>query len=133
MDSVICTTSFNSSDQLVLRVDDGDNVFNLSSLKAFEHRLVSNCFAVKFVRSGTERYVINDAQFTVHSGSYLLLNGQKEGRVSIEDGRFVKGMCLNISNDLVAEIVASHQAPDAPVPDPELAAFFYTGKFLENK
>src|SRR5690606_12715685 len=47
--------------------------------------------------------------------------------------KYVKGMCLNISNNLVADIVATLQAPDTPVSDPALSDFFYTDRFLENK
>jgi AraC-like DNA-binding protein len=126
-------TTFRDRDQLLVQVDDKGNAFNLSSLKEFEHPVISNCFAIKFVRDGIERYQIHDHSFTVHSGSYLLLNGQKEGRISIDSNQYVKGMCMNISNELITDVAATLQAPDTPVSDPELASFFYTRNFLENQ
>lgn len=125
--------SFYDNDQLIVRVGCDGNIFNLSSLKEFEHQMTSRCFAIKFVCDGTERYTIHNKSYKVTSGSYLLLNGEKEGRVLIDSDRYVKGMCLNVSNELIAGIVSSHCAPDTAVPDPELAAFFYTDRFLENQ
>ncbi|WP_343633151.1 AraC family transcriptional regulator [Fluviicola sp.] len=119
--------------QMIVRVGNTGNVFNLSSLTDFEHSMVSHCFAIKFVRDGIERYTINNHSYTVNSGSYLLMNGQKEGKVVIDSNRPVKGMCLNISNDLITEVVSTLQVPDTAVSDPDLAKFFYTEDFLENQ
>ncbi len=118
---------------MIVRVGNTGNVFNLSSLTDFEHSMVSHCFAIKFVRDGIERYTINNHSYTVNSGSYLLMNGQKEGKVVIDSNRPVKGMCLNISNDLITEVVSTLQVPDTAVSDPDLAKFFYTEDFLENQ
>lgn len=118
---------------MIVRVGDAGNVFNLSALKQFEHAMTSNCFAIKFVRNGIERYTINNQSYTVNSGSYLLMNGEKEGKVTIDSESYVKGMCLNISNELIAEVVATNQAPDTAITDPKLSAFFYTDQFLENQ
>lgn len=118
---------------MMVRVGDTGNVFNLSSLKDFERSMTSHCFAIKFVRDGIERYTINNHSYTVNSGSYLLMNGHKEGRVIIDSEKEVKGMCLNISNDLIAEVVSTLRAPDTAVSDPELSNFFYTREFLENQ
>lgn len=93
----------------------------------------SRCFAIKFVCDGTERYTISNKSYKVTSGSYLLLNGEKEGRVLIDSNQYVRGMCLNVSNELIAEIVSTIRTPDTAVSDPELAAFFYTDRFLENQ
>ena len=125
--------SLYTNGQMIVRVGSTGNVFNLSSLKEFEHSMTSNCFAVKFVRNGIERYTINKQSYTVNSGSYLLMNGGKEGKVIIDSEDFVKGMCLNVSNELIAEVVATSQAPDAPFADPGLSDFFYTEQFLENQ
>lgn len=119
--------------QMIVRVGDAGNVFNLSALKQFEHSMVSNCFAIKFVREGIERYTVNNKPFTVPSGSYLLMNGQKEGKVLIDSENYVKGMCLNVSNELIAEVVAAKVAPDTAVADQNLSNFFYTQQFLENQ
>jgi AraC family transcriptional regulator len=119
--------------QMMVRVGDTGNVFNLSSLKDFERSMTSHCFAIKFVRDGIERYTINNHSYTVNSGSYLLMNGYKEGRVIIDSEKDVKGMCLNISNELIADVISTIQAPDTPVSDPELSNFFHSQEFLENQ
>lgn len=125
--------SFYDNDQLLVRVGDEGNVFNLSSLKQFEHQLKSRCFAIKFVCDGTERYTIGNRPYKVTAGSYLLLNGEKEGSVLIDSKESVRGMCINVSNKLITGIVSTLRAPDTAVSDPELASFFYTDRFLENQ
>lgn len=126
--------SLYSNGQMIVRVDHTGNVFNLSALKDFEHATrISNCFAIKFVRDGIERYTINGKSYTITSGSYLLMNGEKEGTVVIDSDTYVKGMCLNISNELIAEVIATHREPDTPFSDPGLSNFFYTEYFLENQ
>lgn len=118
---------------MIVRVGCDGNVFNLSSLKEFEHSLKSSCFAIKFVCDGTERYTIHNKSYTINSGSYLLMNGEKEGRVVIDSNKYVKGMCLNVSNELIADVIATLQVPDTPISDLTLSDFFYTKHFLENQ
>lgn len=111
----------------------GNNVFNVSSLHEFYHPIGTMDFAIKYVMEGTERYVINKQPYDVVSGSYLLLNGAKEGHVEIDSKKDVKGICIYISPVLITEIVASLQRPDTAYADPMLASFFYTDHFLENQ
>ncbi|MFT3908533.1 MAG: AraC family transcriptional regulator [Ferruginibacter sp.] len=111
----------------------GGNVFNVSSLHEFYHPVGTMDFAIKYVIEGTERYVINNQAYDVNSGSYLLLNGAKEGHVEIGSKKDVKGICIYITPSLITEIVASLQRPDTAYADPMLASFFYTDHFLENQ
>jgi len=110
-----------------------ENIFNLSSLKEFERPIASYGFAIKFVCEGLERYTINKKTFNVSPGNYILLNGEKDGNVVVDSQKTVKGMCLNISNDMIRDVVATLQAPDTPISDLTLAEFFYTEHFLENQ
>lgn len=125
---------FSELHQHIDNVSIQQNIFNVSSLHSFEHVLRKyDTFAIKYVVEGCEHYTINDQQFKVKQGSYLLLNGEKEGRVSIEQTINTKGMCINISNGIIAQVIASQMAPDTPFSDDELANFFYTDRFLENQ
>lgn len=116
-----------------MRYDSGDNLFNLSSLKEYCQPVNASGFAVKFVVEGIERYTIDKQAYCIQAGSYLLLNGTKEARVEIGGKNNVKGICINISSEVIADVVASFVRPDTPVSDPDLAGFFYTSHFLENQ
>lgn len=124
---------FYDHDQTIVKFGCEGNIFNLSSLKAFDRPIISHGFAIKFVHEGIERYTINRKSYNVTPGSYLLLNGEKEGKVEIDSSKNVKGLCLNVSNEFISEVISTLRAPDTTVPDPELARFFYTDHFLENQ
>ncbi|WP_300664297.1 AraC family transcriptional regulator [Fluviicola sp.] len=124
---------FYDHDQTIVKFGCEGNIFNLSSLKEFDRPIISQGFAIKFVHDGIERYTINNKSYSVTPGSYLLLNGEKEGKVEIDSSKNVKGLCLNVSNELVSEVLATLRSPDTAVPDPELSRFFYTEHFLENQ
>lgn len=125
--------SFNENNQAIVNFGCEGNIFNLSSLKEFEKPIGSYGFGIKFVCDGIERYTINKKNFTVSPGSYILLNGEKEGSVTIDSQKTVKGLCLNISDKMIADVVASLQAPDTAISDIGLSDFFYTEHFLENQ
>lgn len=127
------TPHFYDHEQAMVQFDCDRNIFNLSSLKEFERSLISYEFAIKFVCEGVERYTVNNKSYIINPGSYLLMNGVKEGRVLIDSTKNVKGICLSVSNEVIADVIATIQAPDAPVSDPELSDFFYTEHFLENQ
>lgn len=127
------TPHFYDHEQAMVRFDCDRNIFNLSSLKEFERSLVSYEFAIKFVCEGVERYTVNNKSYTITPGSYLLMNGEKEGHVSIDSTKNVKGICLSVSNELIADVIATIQTPDTPVSDLQLSDFFYTEHFLENQ
>jgi len=127
------TPTFDDNDQKIVNFGCQGNIFNLSSLKDFERPIGSYGFGIKFVCDGIERYTINKKTFHVSPGSYLLLNGEKEGRVMIDSQKTVKGMCINISDRMIADVVSTLQAPDTAISDLDLSKFFYTEHFLENK
>lgn len=124
---------FYDHDQTIVKFGCEGNIFNLSSLKTFDRPIISHGFAIKFVHDGIERYTINNKSYSIAPGSYLLLNGEKEGKVEIDSSKNVKGLCLNVSNELISEVVATVRTPDTAVSDPELSRFFYTDHFLENQ
>ncbi len=127
---------FYEKDQAILKYRCNENLFNVSSLHTFYHPVDSadsTGFAIKYVTEGTERYTVNNQLYHVNNGSYLLLNGAKEAKVEIESKSNVKGLCITISNVIIADTVAAIVRPDTPFSDPELASFFYTDRFLENQ
>jgi AraC family transcriptional regulator len=120
-------------DQGTIHFTCNKNTLNFSSLREFYQPVTCSGFAIKYVLEGMERYVINKQAYEVSEGRYLLLNGTKEGYVEIESSENAKGICINIDNSFVAEVVASLLQPDTAYADPALATFFYTDQFLENQ
>lgn len=110
-----------------------DGVFDLTSIDNFEKNFNSSGFGVKFVTKGVERYRVNKQLYTVREGNYLLVNGEKEASVEISSQQHVKGMCFQVSDGLISQVVASFKAPDTPFSDQELSSFFLGTNFLENK
>lgn len=119
--------------QSILKYGHHDNIFNLSSLTEFNHLVNLHGFAIKYVFEGVEHYKVNRNDYQVKSGSYLLLNGEKETSVKVDSKQNVKGICINISNQIIADAIASYCRPDTAFVDPEISHFFYTDQFLENQ
>lgn len=125
--------AFYEHDQKIVKFDHEGNLFNLSSLKEYDQTIDSYGFAIKFVCEGVERYTVNNKKYDVSKGNYLLLNGEKEAKVIVDSNKSVKGLCINISNQTIADVVATLKAPDTVNSDPGLSDFFYTENFLENQ
>jgi AraC family transcriptional regulator len=102
-----------------------------SSLSEYYQPVSATGFSIKYVLNGTEVYTLNNEQFCVGPGSYLLSNSYKEGYVEIESSSNVKGICVTITPQILTEAVASYRRPDTFFPDAELGAFFTTPQFLD--
>lgn len=124
---------FNKNGQSILKYGLNGNSLKLSSLSEYCRPVDSSGLAIKFVVEGAERYTINKNPYTVAAGSYLLLNGEKDARVDIDSKRNVKGVCIHITNAVVADVAASFMRPDTAFADPDLASFLCTDLFLENQ
>lgn len=110
-----------------------NNSVVFSSLSDFFQPVHSTGFAIKYVVEGTELYTLDQQQYLVKEGNYLLCNSTKQGHVTIESRKVVKGICINIAPELMLEAVASFQRPDCFFPDADLALFFSTPYFLETQ
>jgi len=115
----------------VMRINENSLIF--SSLKEFYQPVKSEGFAIKYVVEGLERYKLNGKSYPIETGKYLLTNDTCEGSVEIEDRRNVKGICINVYPQLIAEVIASRKRPDAAFSDIELGQFFASNHFFENK
>lgn len=90
-------------------------------------------FSVKYVSEGCEHYTVNGNKYSVSQGQYLLANHLSEGSVEINSQTPVKGICIDVSHDLLSEVTASYRRPDSFQPDIALDNFFKGNDFLENK
>jgi AraC family transcriptional regulator len=114
-------------------IERNSNTVVFSNLSEFYAPVFSKGFAIKYVAEGTELYTLNQQRYQVGAEQYLLCNSTKEGHVEIESCHTVKGICINISPDLMLQAVASLQQPAAAFPDAELGLFFCSNYFLENQ
>lgn len=108
------------------------NILNYSILNNFRHKVPFRRFAIKYVVSGVEEYIVNGNKYEISDGTYLLANQFAEGVISIPDDKPVKGICIDLSPDLLSEAVGSIIRPDTPYADMALNTFFNTPEFLEN-
>lgn len=112
-------------------VQQQQNKVVFSSLSEYYEPVAATGFSIKYVLNGTEVYTLNNEQFCVGAGSYLLSNTYKEGHVEIESSKNVKGICVTIAPEILKEAVASYRRPDTFFPDAELGVFFTTPQFLD--
>lgn len=114
-------------------IEQNENVLIFSSLRTFYHPIQSRGFSIKYVTEGTERYTLDGHKYPIEAGQYLLSNSCVAGYVEIESSKQVKGICINLKPELLTEVVATQQRPDAAFSDLELGQFFGSAFFLENQ
>lgn len=114
------------------RLPENASLINYSMLREFYSPVGFRSFSIKYVLEGSEKYTVNGNVFKVPQGQYLLANSHCEGDVYIESKDLVKGVCIDISPELLSEVVASHADPSSPVPDTALDRFFNSNDFVEN-
>lgn len=124
---------FLDSEQDILRFGKDANSLNVSSLSQFQKTLTGSGFAIKFVTQGTENYTIEKRHYQLHSGSYILTNGEKKAHVLIDSNTNVKGICVNLDEEIIRKTVASICEGDAAEPDENVAKFFEQDHFFENQ
>ena len=107
------------------------NIVMYSSCKAIDAKLAFNNFSIKYVSEGDEIYSLKNQEFVVKSNQYLLCNSSCEGSVLIDSKTHVKGICIDISNEIISEVLATHLAPDTNIADLSLDTFFHSENFLE--
>jgi len=124
---------FSEAQQDAKHLPSNSNHINYSLFKEFECKLPFRSFSIKYVVEGCEKYTINGNRFHVTDGQYLLANQFSEGTVHIESKKTVRGICIDLSMNILSEVVASHQRPDTPIADLALDHFFSSADFLENQ
>ena len=104
-----------------------------SSLHDFDEPVHTTGISIKYVASGSERYVLGDKVHHVTADNYLLYNTEHQGRVSINSSSNVNGICLTLANELMWEAAASYMAPDTTDADKDLGRFLSSDLFPEDQ
>ncbi|MBK9689354.1 MAG: helix-turn-helix transcriptional regulator [Saprospiraceae bacterium] len=108
------------------------NLVNYSLFKTLDSWIDFRSFSIKYVCNGLEKYTVNQNTYYVKSGQYILANEHASGKVEIESNEWVRGICIDISPELLAEALASQLRPDTLCPDLNLDRFFNSPDFLDN-
>jgi AraC-like DNA-binding protein len=106
-------------------------LINYSVLKETVAAAPFRSFSIKYVCHGQESYQVNGNRFLIKAGEYLLANHHAYGTVEIEQE--VRGICIDVSPDLLSEAAASFLRADTPMADQGLDNFFNSPSFLESK
>jgi AraC-like DNA-binding protein len=104
---------------------------NLSALRQFDRALPVQGFGIKYVVEGLERYTVDGIHHPVRSGHYLLANRCSQTHVLIDSPHPVKGLCIELTTELLDEVVHAHQCPEA-FSDMATSSFFSGPEFLES-
>lgn len=110
-----------------------ENTMVYSLFRELDCPIRSSSFSVKYVMEGDETYTINGVPYKVRAGQYLLVNNQAEGNVEIGSRKDVKGLCINIKPEIIAEVAASRIVPDTPVADLTLGMFLNGAEYPETQ
>jgi len=77
----------------------------LSSVKQLETTIPFKSFSAKYVVEGKETYVINNKQYKLSKGEYVAGNKHSLSSVLIDSKEPVKGLCLDISAQVLQEVI----------------------------
>jgi AraC family transcriptional regulator len=125
--------SYNDNINVFERFNLDQNIVDFSALKEYYGSVQSEGFSVKYVIEGIERYDLNGQKYPIESGKYLLSNNIQEGHVEIKSPKQVKGICINITPEMIAEVVATMRRPDTPCSDVALGHYFTSSLFFDNQ
>ncbi len=108
--------------------DDRKNAIRVSNIQKIETEIPFSGFAAKLVISGMEKYYIGNKKFEVTAGEYILGNSQTFANIAINDPQGVKGLCVDISEEVISEVASFHFENDS-----DFQKYLFSEKLLVNK
>ena len=124
---------FTNTTKSSIKLPPRSNLINYSLLSEYYCKIPFRSFSIKYVSGGYERYTINDTRFKVASGEYILANNFSNGAVEIESKVPVTGLCIDLSPELLNDVVHTLLNPNAPMVDVTMNTFFDSDDFFERK
>jgi AraC-like DNA-binding protein len=76
-----------------------------SSLKDMDIKLLHKGVSLKYVVKGCEKYEINNKQYQVNAGEFLIVNHNSDVRCTIKDYKSVDGVCIYLDESLIKEVI----------------------------
>ncbi|SHK07101.1 helix-turn-helix transcriptional regulator [Epilithonimonas mollis] len=109
------------------------SLVNFSSFRELRTDVLFRSFSLKFVLEGCEQYLIDGHLFKVSKGDFLLGNHFSDGKLLIQSDEDVKGLCIDISPDIIAEVSAGFHFPELTEQDLDFEKYLISENFVENK
>ena len=109
-----------------------ENFISLSEFKTAYITNVVHNYSIKYTLSGTEHYKINNKEFQVPEMSFLTASGPCDSVGFFESKSLVKGLCIDISLDIVNEALTILSANGEVDLENNLARYFKSENFFEN-
>lgn len=109
------------------------SLVNYSSFRELRTEVLFRSFSLKFVIEGCEQYLIDGSLFRVSKGEFLLGNHFSNGKLLIQSDEDVKGLCIDISPDIISEVAGGFRFPEMTEPDFDFEKYLVSEYFVENK
>jgi AraC family transcriptional regulator len=124
---------FTSNSLQVEKLPLNSNLINISLFNDLTTQINFRSFSLKYVGEGTEVWNVNNQSYRVEANQLLMANQHADGRVSIDSPSIVRGVCIDVSPQLISQAAASLLRPDTDCPDISLDHFFQMKEFPEKK
>jgi AraC family transcriptional regulator len=108
-------------------------IMDYSSFTELEARGTIKNFAIKYVVSGIENYSVNEVDFKVAAGEYMLAGFSGDVSVRIDSKTEVKGICVDLSKDVLNEVLSYQFTPGANTENQDLWRLMSSSDFPESK
>lgn len=108
------------------------NVIVFSEVKEGYFPNVVHEYSIKFPLNGTEHYRINNKEYRVPQMYFLTASGPCDSSGFLESKSLVKGLCVNVSLNLINEALTIYSTEGNINLENNLAGYFKSEKFFEN-
>lgn len=123
----------NETTKTQINLPKNSSLVNYSVLKQFFCDQPFRSFSIKHVISGKEYYKVNSKNYCVQQNEFLIVNKHSEGSVVVDSKVDVKGLCIDVSPELISLAVSSVINPQDKVHQSELNTYLNSPDFLECK
>ncbi len=123
----------NPPSKLIDLSDVRGNILNISELQQIYAPRLGGNLTLRYVSDGREDYTVNGHFYSVENGQYLISNKHCTGKVSIDSLKPVKGICIDLSQEVVAEVFSRLTEPSALEVVTDLKDSLYGPNFMESR
>lgn len=109
------------------------NIVDVSSLTEFSSSKLSGNFTLRYVAKGVEQYQVNNTRYNVKAEEYIITNNHSEGSILIDSKEPVIGICIDLSQSLLTEVISGWITRGSNDLDTEFGNYFNNSEFFESK
>ena len=108
--------------------DNQGNALRVSKVQQMDCDIKFRGFSAKYVISGEETYRVNNKKFVLHNNEFVVGNNTTESTILIDSKIPAKGLCIDISEKIIKEVIAYNQIENNLFED-----FLFTEKLFVTK